>query len=93
MIVTNYLRLLRLFCCKFKACAQRTSLTSASTCTEVLILRHLLQSLVSQVGFSLSGTVNTTTETSSTNEGQAEGKKEKHDVLIRTIGGPGNDSC
>lgn len=47
---------------------------SIPTCTEVLILRHLLQCLVSQVGFPLSGTVNTTAETSSTNEGKAEGK-------------------
>lgn len=77
MIVTTYLRLLRLFCCEFKACAQRTSLRSTTTCTEVLILRHLLQSLVSQVGFPLSGTVNTTAETSSTNEGKTEGEAGK----------------
>ncbi|KAI1236368.1 hypothetical protein IHE44_0001657 [Lamprotornis superbus] len=58
----------QLFSCEFKACAQRTSLKSTPTCTEVVILRHLLRSLVPQVGFPLLGTINTTAETSSTNE-------------------------
>lgn len=37
--------------CEFKACAQRTSLRAIPTFTEALVLKHLLQSLVSQVGF------------------------------------------
>lgn len=65
------------------------------TFTEALVLRHLLESLLSQVGFTLSGMVNTTAEASSANEGKAEGKvgRDKGETLICAIGGPGNDSC
>jgi len=59
---------------EFKACAQRTSLRGIPTFTEAFVLRHLLQSLVFQVGLTLSGTVKNTAKASSINVGKAEGK-------------------